>query len=207
MTDFQDVYSAYFQDVYKYVYSLCRDAHLAEEVTQETFFKALKSMDSFRGQCKLYVWLCQIAKNTYFTLSAKIREAPFEDISPAGESPEDALLRADTAFAIHRILYKLELPSGVWSRSFDFEHLENGSSYLIPRRSIVELNEQQGWDSLLDGYLMIDVAEHNAWAANNGGVRQTKYFIGDPSSSNPLLVWEEGMVLPEAPEHLEAMYG
>lgn len=106
-----------------------------------------------------------------------------------------------------RILYKLELPSGVWSRSFDFEHLENGSSYLIPRRSIVELSEQQGWDSLLDGYLMIDVAEHNAWAANNGGVRQTKYFIGDPSSSNPLLVWEEGMVLPEAPEHLEAMYG
>lgn len=106
-----------------------------------------------------------------------------------------------------RILYKLEVPSGVWSRSFDFEHLEDGSTYLIPRRSIVELNEQQGWGSLLDGYLMIDVAEQNAWAAHNGGVCQTKYFIGDPSSSNPLLVWEEGMALPEAPEHLEAMYG
>lgn len=110
MTDFQDVYSEYFQDVYKYVYSLCRDEHLAEEVTQETFFKALKSMDSFRGQCKLYVWLCQIAKNTYFTLSAKVKDAPYEDISPAGESPEDALLRADTAFAIHRILHTLPDP-------------------------------------------------------------------------------------------------
>ena len=110
MTDFQQVYETYFQDVYKYVLSLCRDPSLAEEVTQETFFKALKSMDSFRGQCKLYVWLCQIAKNTYFSLAAKQKEVPFEDVSPVGETPEEALLRSDTAFTIHQILHTLEEP-------------------------------------------------------------------------------------------------
>ena len=65
--EFQEVYDLYFKDVYKYVLSLCRDPHIAEEVTQETFFKALNSIDSFRGQCRLYVGLCQIAKKTYYT--------------------------------------------------------------------------------------------------------------------------------------------
>ena len=67
MTDFSEVYEQYFQDVYKYALSLTGDPHVAEEITQETFFKALNSIDTFRGQCKLYVWLCQIAKNTFFT--------------------------------------------------------------------------------------------------------------------------------------------
>lgn len=67
MEDYQEIYSLYFQDVYKYVLALSRDPSLAEEITQEAFFKALKSLDSFQGQCKLYVWLCQIAKNTYLS--------------------------------------------------------------------------------------------------------------------------------------------
>lgn len=67
MIEFEAVYKRYFKDVYKYVLSLTHDEHIAEEITQETFFKALKSIDHFDGRCKLYVWLCQIAKNTYFT--------------------------------------------------------------------------------------------------------------------------------------------
>ena len=67
MEDYQAIYTQYFEDVYKYLLTLCQDPVLAEEITQETFFKALKALDSFRGQCRLYVWLCQIAKNTYFT--------------------------------------------------------------------------------------------------------------------------------------------
>ena len=67
MEDYQEIYSLYFQDVYKYVLALSRDPSLAEEITQEAFFKALKSLDSFQGQCKLYVWLCQITKNTYLS--------------------------------------------------------------------------------------------------------------------------------------------
>ena len=110
MTDFQAVYEEYFTDVYKYVFSLCRDEHLAEEVTQETFFKALKNIDSFRGQCRLYVWLCQIAKNTYFSLASKPKDISFEDITASESSPEEAQLQQDSAFAVHRILHTLEEP-------------------------------------------------------------------------------------------------
>ena len=110
MTDFQAVYEEYFTDVYKYVFSLCRDEHLAEEVTQEAFFKALKNIDSFRGQCRLYVWLCQIAKNTYFSLASKPKDISFEDITASENGPEEALLQQDSAFAVHRILHTLEEP-------------------------------------------------------------------------------------------------
>lgn len=109
MDNFQSIYETYFTDVYKYVFSLCRDPHLAEEVTQETFFKALKNLDSFRGQCRLYVWLCQIAKNTYFShLDRKILSESAEE---AGDSSiEESLINSESAFEIHRILHHLEEP-------------------------------------------------------------------------------------------------
>ena len=63
MPDFEEIYQTYFADVYRYILALSRDAHTAEEVTQETFFRALASIDQFRGDCQLRVWLCQIARN------------------------------------------------------------------------------------------------------------------------------------------------
>lgn len=110
MTDFSEVYELYFQDVYKYALSLSRDAHVAEEITQETFFKALKNIDSFRGQCKLYVWLCQIAKNTYFTYAAKGKTGGGAQWLASGESMEEIMMQQETAFEIHRILHRLEDP-------------------------------------------------------------------------------------------------
>lgn len=110
MTDFQEVYDRYFQDVFKYVLSLCRDEQTAEEVTQETFFKALKNIGSFRGQCKLYVWLCQIAKNTYFTYAGKAGRAAKEMEISSGENLEDALLQKESVFEIHKALHRLDEP-------------------------------------------------------------------------------------------------
>lgn len=69
MEDFEKIYSQYFDIVFRYVLSLCKDETLAEEITQEAFFKALKKIDSFRGDCKINIWLCQIAKNTYYSIS------------------------------------------------------------------------------------------------------------------------------------------
>lgn len=71
MADFGEIYLKYFSDVYRYVLSLCMDEVLSEEITQDTFFKAMQSIDKFNGSCTLYVWLCQIAKNTYFTYYKK----------------------------------------------------------------------------------------------------------------------------------------
>nr|WP_301281489.1 RNA polymerase sigma factor [Anaerocolumna aminovalerica] len=71
VTEFEEIYSEYFEDVYRYVLCLCRNESIAEDITQETFFKALKNIDSFKGDCKMSVWLCQIAKNSYFSYLKK----------------------------------------------------------------------------------------------------------------------------------------
>lgn len=113
MTDFEAIYNQYFRDVYRYCLSLCRNETLAEEVTQETFFKALGSIDSFSGKSTVYVWLCQIAKNTYFTHCQKekrfSRDADLDALT-APDDLEERLLGKDTAFQIHKSLHKLEEP-------------------------------------------------------------------------------------------------
>lgn len=109
MEDLQEIYTLYFTDVYKYVLSLCREPLLAEEITQETFYKALKKIDGFRGQCRLYVWLCQIAKNTYFSYREK-HSPDFAKEPEENSSVEDALLQKETAFEIHQILHHLPEP-------------------------------------------------------------------------------------------------
>ena len=71
MADFEAIYKEHFLNVYRYVLSLCHNESLAEEITQEAFYKALNGIDRFDRRCQLYVWLCQIAKNTYFTYAKK----------------------------------------------------------------------------------------------------------------------------------------
>lgn len=79
--DFEKVYVTYFNDVYRYLYRLSGDAHIAEEFTAETFFKALRSLDSFRGECDMRVWLCQIAKNLYYNALRKNKKfVSIEDV-------------------------------------------------------------------------------------------------------------------------------
>ena len=110
MTEFEEVYRLYFRDVYRYCLALCRDEEPAEEVTQETFFKALNAIDQFDGRCRLYVWLCQIAKNTYFSMQSKKRPDGLTEEIPSGESLEERLLTKESAFEIHRVLHRLEEP-------------------------------------------------------------------------------------------------
>ena len=108
MQDFEQVYRTYFTDVYRYVLSLCRNEDIAEEVTQQAFFKALQAIGGFRGECRLYVWLCQIAKNEYYTWLPKNRGAePTEDCV---EDLEHKLLRTETAFTVHKALHALPEP-------------------------------------------------------------------------------------------------
>ena len=109
MDDFQEIYNLYFMDVYKYVLSLCRESQLAEEITQETFFKAMKKLNSFRGECRLFVWLCQIAKNTYFSHQEK-RSTSFDAETEENQSVEDVFLQKEIAFEIHQILHRLPEP-------------------------------------------------------------------------------------------------
>lgn len=122
MLDFEKVYSDYYDTVFGYVLSLCGKEAFAEEITQETFFKALKHIDSFRGDCKLSVWLCQIAKNTYYTL-AKQRgrqvDYPLDTIQ-SDIAIEQKLIDKESVFQIHQLLHALDEPYKeiFWMRTF-----------------------------------------------------------------------------------------
>lgn len=63
----EDVYKDCFSVVYKYLYSLSHNESMAEELTQETFYRAVKSIDKYKGTCKISTWLCQIAKNLWYS--------------------------------------------------------------------------------------------------------------------------------------------
>ena len=62
----EDFYELYAQSVYRYLFSLIGEADTAEELTQETFYQALKSIDTYRGESTPQVWLCAIAKRLWF---------------------------------------------------------------------------------------------------------------------------------------------
>lgn len=110
MRNFDEIYAEHFTLVYKYILSFCRDPVVAEEITQDTFFRALKNIENFRGDARIETWLCQIAKNTYLKYQAKQgRHASLEDL----EEPEPPLvdpLQKASAFEIHRVLHNLPEP-------------------------------------------------------------------------------------------------
>jgi RNA polymerase sigma-70 factor (ECF subfamily) len=112
--EIEKIYTQNFQNVYRYVLSLCRDETIAEDVTSETFLKAIDAIDSFRGDCSIKAWLCQIAKNTYFSLLKKQKgEAHLDpEIEIESESSDfsESLLDRASAFEIHRCLRGLEEP-------------------------------------------------------------------------------------------------
>ena len=110
MADFEEVYRRCFADVYKYVLALSRDEAVAEEVTQETFFKALTAIDGFRGQCQLRVWLCQIARNQYLTLCRERKRFAEQDAEPGDGGIEEGFADRDAARTLHRLLHQLPEP-------------------------------------------------------------------------------------------------
>ncbi|WP_138753946.1 RNA polymerase sigma factor [Paenibacillus sinopodophylli] len=112
MNDFENIYNQYFRDIYLFVLSLSRNEAIAEEITQDTFFKALKSIDSFKGHCKINVWLCQIAKNTYFSYVEKQKRFELGQVPEPVNliNIEEAMLDKDNVLRIHRTLRRLNEP-------------------------------------------------------------------------------------------------
>ncbi|HZK71368.1 MAG TPA: sigma-70 family RNA polymerase sigma factor [Clostridia bacterium] len=66
MLDIDEIYKDYATIVFKFLISLCNDADTAEELTQETFYRAIKSAKRYDGTCKVSTWLCQIAKHLWY---------------------------------------------------------------------------------------------------------------------------------------------
>lgn len=122
MEDFDKIYAEYYSEVYKFVLTLCQNPTLAEEITQESFFKALKSIDSFNGNCKLSTWLCKIARNTFYSYTKKHnRQVDYPlDAILSDENIEEQFVDKEIAYAIHKVLHKLNEPykEVFWLRIF-----------------------------------------------------------------------------------------
>ena len=113
MKAFDEIYDEYANVVFKYLMSLTMDPDLSEELTQETFYKAFRSLDRFGGKCKMSTWLCQIAKNSYFRYYKKEKRknvfAPEEQIESTVKI-EDEFMKAHDTISLHRIIRTLGEP-------------------------------------------------------------------------------------------------
>lgn len=116
VVEFEQIYRTYFKSVYLYVMRLCGNEHIAEEITSETFFKAIHSIDGFRGDCDLRVWLCEIAKNTYYSYLKKnktvsgIDESDLQNIAAADDLIDTQIGEQEDARQIRKILHDISEP-------------------------------------------------------------------------------------------------
>ncbi len=111
MQSMEEIYQQYAQTVYRYLFSLVRDPDLAEELTQETFYQAIRSIDRFDGSCKITTWLCAIAKNALRTHQRK--HPPTEDIDELplqAPSAEAEAISAEAKLSLMRRLHALPEP-------------------------------------------------------------------------------------------------
>ena len=110
--DFEILYRLYFRDVYRYVRGLSRDEHLAEEIAQETFARALGAVDRFDGRGDVRAWLFTIARNVWVDHCRRHRretELPGEDL-PGGGDFAGALEDREEALRLHCLLHGLGEP-------------------------------------------------------------------------------------------------
>ncbi len=99
--------------VYSYVMTLAKDQHKAQEITQETFFKAITAKQTFRGESECYSWLCAIAKNLFIDStrkSSRDQDEPDETIADSGTDIEQGIIDSETSFRIHMLLHDMEDP-------------------------------------------------------------------------------------------------
>lgn len=109
---FEEIYERYFKEVYRFSLKLCKNQALAEEITQETFVKALDSFDSFKGTCKVNTWLCQIAKNNYFNILNKNKKITYESKSDGVVTCDflNTLIDNEDSAKLHKLLHTISEP-------------------------------------------------------------------------------------------------
>ena len=109
-----EIYKENSKIVYGFLLSYTKDASLSEELTQETFLRAIKSIHKYNGKCKISVWLCQIAKHILFQEWEKrgktINVSYDENIQIKGDSTEELVISNENKKSIYKIIQSLENP-------------------------------------------------------------------------------------------------
>ena len=109
----EKLYEAFYMKVFSYVMTLAKDRNDAEEITQETFFRAISTEKSFKGDSDSFTWLCAIAKNIFIDQKrhyARQDDELSEELPDTDKGLEEKLTDRETSLRIHLILHKLEEP-------------------------------------------------------------------------------------------------
>ncbi len=112
MQNMEQIYETYFKTVYKYLFCLTHNNDISEELTQETFYHAVQKIHTFKGNCKISVWLCQIAKNLWYDELRKNKkvqsfEGNLMEI-PAKEETEEIVIANQTKLEIYKKMQSLD---------------------------------------------------------------------------------------------------
>ena len=113
MSDFEKLFNKNRDFVFKYLVKLSGNSSLAEELTEETFFRAYMNYSSLREKEKASVWLCQIAKNTYYSWynehkkTDSLEESQYDTET---ESIEETFLKKELSKKALSCLHNLEEP-------------------------------------------------------------------------------------------------
>ncbi len=114
MKQIEAMYHQYFHDVFLYTKSLSKSDSIAEEITQETFFKAMKGLKTFKGDCDIRVWLCQIAKHTYYNYCSRKRQVCSETLEETIPDERISIVErmedVQQTMQIHKILHQMDDP-------------------------------------------------------------------------------------------------
>lgn len=114
MQNMEEIYKEYSNTIYKYLFCLTHNKDIAEELTQETFVIAIKEIEKFRGDCKLSVWLCQIAKHLWYKELKKKRKdnsIAFEEMKEKilySETTEDIISKKEEKLKLFKDMQKLD---------------------------------------------------------------------------------------------------
>lgn len=109
MEDFERLYKEYYPRVYAFLYKLCHDVEMTEEMTQDTFYELYKSLHKYNGSCKMFTFIASIAKNVYYKHIRKKRVEYIDielikELQDTGDTPEEACLRSLKSKEIRRVI-------------------------------------------------------------------------------------------------------
>lgn len=112
--DMEQTYKEYAGNVFKYLLSLSHDENLAEELTQETFYRAVYSIERYDDSCKISVWLCQIAKHIWYQELEKRKKRKTEELSEnivfSGLSLEDSHILHNDKISLYKAINAMNEP-------------------------------------------------------------------------------------------------
>ena len=111
MQSIEEIYKEYSNTLYKYLLYLTKNEDVAEDLTQETFAIAVKEINKFKGDCKVSVWLCQIAKHLWYKKIKKDKHISFEELSEEieyGEKVEDIVFKDEEKMQFFKNMQKLD---------------------------------------------------------------------------------------------------